>query len=848
MFFTKTLNKRPFLIICSISLVIILSAVFALLSTKIFADHPQFGIMDVDSGLNSRGHLGVSMAFRDKSLNSSTSVVLEIDRGNGYKEVRKIRKAPYIWGIFDPNNGDSLLTNLKDKKYKFKITVLSGSNRGVYTIRDQDAVDKITNNSLVRNSSNFVAKANDQSDSSSTNVRNAVSPLSLSLGSNSKGHIGAIAMVNNGHNIGNGTISLYISDNPNSNSRGEFVRTEGAAPYEWGYENKSQPDNDLTYLSGTYKITAVINAGRYDGQSISKNITIGSVISPAQPSEGEGGTPLELSLNNNNGYIGAVASVQRGFDIDKGTNVSLYISDNPNSDERGEFVRTEGAAPYDWGDENKGKSDKDLRVSSGTYKITAVITEGQYEGQSVSKNITIGGGSPSIPPVSNDPVDNSASCAQLNSRLGDCYTRTESDQLEAGPLIGHTSKNEVNIWALSKTKSKNNVKYQIRVNNKCLIGNMNPRSDRLGASLVKINGLCANQKYNYDILVDNKITESGSFRTAPSSKRGTFNYIPVSCVRHNFPDTGFDKVKDLEPEVLLMMGDNHYVHSTNRQTRQDANITQRSKRRSFHKVIRDTPTYATWDDHDYGRNNAHSDIPVNSGNPNSAVNRRATRTAFIDNWANPSYGQNDQGIYYDFSWGGAKFFMLDSRYFSVPARTGKESTEGKYLGGQQLNWLKDQLKAAEQAGYTFKIITAGRPFYAKKTDGTYSSGRPEVRELWEFIRSNNIRGVIFQGGDVHTNIFANHTRRRYRGEGKNAFRPLNDKNYDIYEIVSSGMAENTGDKDWAEVKVDTSPADKKDHKLTITYYSDDKKMRPINESRRTYDTSTFVLKGSDLGY
>ena len=92
--------------------------------------------------------------------------------------------------------------------------------------------------------------------------------------------------------------------------------------------------------------------------------------------------------------------------------------------------------------------------------------------------------------------------------------------------------------------------------------------------------------------------------------------------------------------------------------------------------------YATWDDHDFGRNDTNGNLP---GKENS-------RRAFVEYHANPSYGDGKQGIYTKFRRGNVEVFLLDTRFFAATEMSPIAPDKPTLLGKQQWRWLLDGLK------------------------------------------------------------------------------------------------------------------------------------------------------------
>ena len=99
--------------------------------------------------------------------------------------------------------------------------------------------------------------------------------------------------------------------------------------------------------------------------------------------------------------------------------------------------------------------------------------------------------------------------------------------------------------------------------------------------------------------------------------------------------TIFDNVLSHTPDFQILNGDTVYSDTTDYDGIWQHHMTQRQIE-PFANIIRKVPTYATWDDHDYGPNDSDG---LEEGKENSL-------RAFVDVFANPSYGTPDHpGIY-----------------------------------------------------------------------------------------------------------------------------------------------------------------------------------------------------------
>ncbi|MEN9912090.1 MAG: Alkaline phosphatase precursor [Pseudomonadota bacterium] len=399
-----------------------------------------------------------------------------------------------------------------------------------------------------------------------------------------------------------------------------------------------------------------------------------------------------------------------------------------------------------------------------------------------------------------------------------CITKNNGS-LKAGPLVGHTDSDSSMIWAYADNKNDSvKVQYKTAANSKnCTVVNMPPRDERLNTSLANLKNLKRNTRYYYDVLVNNKIAESGTFKTASSDK--IFKYVLASCIRRQKDEEqiSFIRARELKPDLMLLLGDNVYSDTNDRGDKLNSHKLQRNIK-NFKNIIKDVPTYAIWDDHDFGKNNSDG----------TDTDERSARDAFMDVWANPGYGEDNKGIYYSFKRGDVEFFMLDGRYFKNP---GKD-----FLGNDQLNWLKNKLSKSDAV---FKVLAVGQTFNSAG-NASWSDAPDERKNLLNFIKDKKIKGVILHSGDVHSNRYINHQDRRGIEVG-----------YPVIEIISSSIASNGADE-WVMIKANTTSNNKKENTLEISFYSgknaakaEDHSHKPAKENAKG---PIIVIQGSKLGY
>ncbi|MEO2005164.1 MAG: alkaline phosphatase D family protein, partial [Candidatus Poribacteria bacterium] len=268
---------------------------------------------------------------------------------------------------------------------------------------------------------------------------------------------------------------------------------------------------------------------------------------------------------------------------------------------------------------------------------------------------------------------------------------------------------------------------------------------------------------------------SGEFTTAPPTGRpGTFTIAVSSCM-HSTKEPeqlSWRLMRSQQPSLHLLIGDVVYADTTDRDTLWEHHLRQRAVT-DFAAVLRETPTYAMWDDHDYGPNDSDG----------TAEGKEDSLRAFGELWALPPLGVDDTpGAFYSFQWGDVEFFMLDDRYHRSPDKAPNDDAK-RMLGDEQFAWLVDGLKRSTA---TFKILASGSTLRASGGDGwrIYDFAR---ERLYSAIMDNEIQGVMYLSGDVHASLLEIHE----------------TAGYPLVEVISSGIA-NSGWKSFATLAFDTT--------------------------------------------
>ncbi len=355
----------------------------------------------------------------------------------------------------------------------------------------------------------------------------------------------------------------------------------------------------------------------------------------------------------------------------------------------------------------------------------------------------------------------------------------------SGPMVGSVTPTEATIWMAADGDPEIVVEYRSAKEPGERMQAVRPRPNPQEHNAIKarLSGLKPATTYMYQVLLGGKGDPAwnGQFSTPPEpAKRSRFRVAVTSCMEYQGTpvQSSWYLLLAEKPDLQLLIGDNVYANTTDREKLWTMHREQR-RVVQFAAVLRNVPTYAMWDDHDYGPNNSDGTEP---GKENSLQ-------AFKELFANPGAGTpQTPGAFFRFSWGDVDFFMLDGRYHRSPDKAPNDDTK-RMLGDAQFKWLADGLRDSKA---TFKVLASGSTLMASRDDGwqIYDFDR---KRLYRTIMDQKVPGVIYLSGDIH---------RCQLDE-----RPASETGgYPLYEVTSSGIA-NSKTEGFAILEFDTTASD-----------------------------------------
>jgi alkaline phosphatase D len=357
------------------------------------------------------------------------------------------------------------------------------------------------------------------------------------------------------------------------------------------------------------------------------------------------------------------------------------------------------------------------------------------------------------------------SCLQLLLLLGAlCASpaRSQTPQpaapgVTAGPLVGHVWDTGAKVWVQLSRPAVLSLEVlpeggQDWLSPHGLEGT--ERTVRIAADtdltgILSIDGLQSATKYEYRFKSRDgslvPVVGDQSFRTTVEpGKPENFRLCFGSCASNwgKHPDQPiWISVDNLQPALFLFLGDNVYYDRDQQEWAHPemmwARYRQGRSLPSLQRLIRHTPCYAIWDDHDYGPDDSDKIYAF----------KDLSLAIFRAYWPNPYYATDGMpGVWHRFTRGQVEFFMTDDRYYR-DADDAPNDEHKTQLGAVQKAWLEDSLKKSRA---TFKVVVLGGQFLARYHDfESFDEYRFERNWLLDVIRQNKVTGVVFLTGDRH---------------------------------------------------------------------------------------------------
>lgn len=356
--------------------------------------------------------------------------------------------------------------------------------------------------------------------------------------------------------------------------------------------------------------------------------------------------------------------------------------------------------------------------------------------------------------------------------------------LSSEPMLGFVEMTEANIWVQTTepTYVFINVKADTADAPWFNTGNVRTFSDKYNIAHIKIDGLKHGTRYVYEVVVDGEnhgktylfsTQVLWQWRTDPPK----FSVMLGSCIYVNDPPNDrpgrgyggeFEVINIMakqDADMMLWLGDNVYYREPDVYSKAGLAYRNNATRHlsDLQPIFSNFINIATWDDHDYGPNDADRTYRL----------REEALELFKLYWLNASYGTTEtKGVFGRYLYNDVEFFLLDDRYHRAPNQL--KDDDRPYLGADQLQWLKESLV---NSNASFKVIVNGNQVINTNVEHEGWSKYPtEFNNFMDWLLVSNVDGVMFFSGDRH------HTE---------LLKVKHDGFYPLYEFTSSPITSGT---------------------------------------------------------
>jgi alkaline phosphatase D len=349
--------------------------------------------------------------------------------------------------------------------------------------------------------------------------------------------------------------------------------------------------------------------------------------------------------------------------------------------------------------------------------------------------------------------------------LAACLVFAQDLSITHGPMTSAVDAHSANVWA--RASAPGEFKLSLMTANRLTSIGMQARAENDLTLHWHVDGLEPASEYKFEIRsATSAVIGSGTLRTLGDDlEHASFAFGSCASDKAFAKQPVWNLIRKSGADAVVLIGDTPYIDSTKLDV-------QRERYRAFfdmsevRETMRAMPFYCTWDDHDFGTNDCDGRIAGKEG----------SRQAFLEYHCNPSYGENDRGVYTSFRRGPIEVFLLDTRWFSKTEDSAFASGKLTLLGAQQWAWLEKKLV---ESTAPFKIVACGMIWNDAVRPGKpdYWGAYPWERDhFFRFLSEKRIEGVVLVGGDIHRSRVVRHATREIVG-------------YEITELITSPMAQ-----------------------------------------------------------
>lgn len=343
--------------------------------------------------------------------------------------------------------------------------------------------------------------------------------------------------------------------------------------------------------------------------------------------------------------------------------------------------------------------------------------------------------------------------------------------MDAGPAVFVHGEDRATVWmraGISAAVSAEEALLRCTMRDESgeeMVVEARPDAERDATVHFAFAGLAAGTDYRYAITrtADGAELARGNFtQLAPDARRTRLAFGSCADIDESTART-WRQIARESPDALVLIGDTPYIDTTDL-------AVQRARYRlfdgapDFERLTASMPLFATWDDHDFGRNDTDGRLP----------GRENSRRAFLEYRPIEPAGDGTGGLYTSFRSGPVEVFILDTRWFAKTEPAPERADLPSLLGEAQWAWLAQRLR---ESTAPCKVVASSMVWNnrVRPLKGDCWGAYPhEFERFQRIVRESGAAGVVLVSGDVHRSRVLVHPTREAVG-------------YDLVEFVTSPL-------------------------------------------------------------
>lgn len=246
--------------------------------------------------------------------------------------------------------------------------------------------------------------------------------------------------------------------------------------------------------------------------------------------------------------------------------------------------------------------------------------------------------------------------------------------------------------------------------------------------------------------------------TGSCAQTGQDDFVLVfgSCNNQDLVNHLWPSILEQRPDLWVWGGDNIYS-DTYDPNKMWSNYEKQSKDTAYAELMGSVPIMATWDDHDYGKNDAGAEYQM----------KKTSQQLFLDflQVDKDDVRRKREGIYssrlFTTKKGSINVIILDTRYFRTPLTEDKDSKkrfkpnpvgQGTILGDVQWKWLEAVLKESKA---DFNVVVSSIQLLSSEHGfETWGNFPHEQDRFYDILQDSEAKNVIVLSGDRHVSEFS----------------------------------------------------------------------------------------------